>query len=211
VPPEAGETEFADTRAAFDALPKAEQERLERLTAIHCLANSRRLAGTAGYFDAVEAERFPPTEQPLIRLHEGSGRKALYIGSHAQEIVGMSKEDGEALLNELLAFATQPQFVYRHTWRVGDLVMWDNRATLHRALPFDETKYKRDLRRTATTAQGQRGPPSSTDPGRVDRIRGEEAGRALSAPAAARVAVSFLTASAVGVVCENFQLRTQPP
>jgi alpha-ketoglutarate-dependent 2,4-dichlorophenoxyacetate dioxygenase len=158
VPPEAGETEFADTRAAFDALPKAEQERLEKLTAIHCLANSRRLAGTAGYFDAVEAERFPPTEQPLIRLHEGSGRKALYIGSHAQEIAGMSREDGEALLNELLDFATQPQFVYRHTWRVGDLVMWDNRATLHRALPFDETKYRRDLRRTATTAQGQRGP-----------------------------------------------------
>jgi alpha-ketoglutarate-dependent 2,4-dichlorophenoxyacetate dioxygenase len=150
VPPEAGETEFADTRAAYDALPQAMKDRIDGMVAEHSLANSRRLAGTAGVFDAVELARFPPQRQPLVRVHEGSGRKALYIGSHAYGVVGMSPEDGEALLNELLAFATQPRFVYRHSWRIADLVMWDNRATLHRALPFDETRYKRDLRRTAT-------------------------------------------------------------
>lgn len=152
VPPEAGETEFCDTRAAYEALPASRKGEIDDLTAVHALANSRRLAGTGGVFDEIENARYPAQNQPLVRVHEGSGRKALYIGSHAGGIVGMEPEAGVALLDDLLAHATQPRFVYRHSWRVGDLAMWDNRATLHRAMPFDELRFKRDLRRTAIQA-----------------------------------------------------------
>jgi hypothetical protein len=83
-----------------------------------------------------------------VRRHPGSGRNALYIGSHASHIVGMPIEEGQELLAELIEFATQPQFVYRHKWQVGDLVIWDNRCTMHRATPFAAADYVRDMRRT---------------------------------------------------------------
>jgi len=152
IPPEAGETEFADTRAAYDALGADRQREIEGLIGVHSLANSRRLAGTGGVFDEIERARYPAQEQPVVRVHEGSGRRALYIGSHAGAVVGMETAAGQALLTDLLDHSTQPQFVYRHAWRVGDLAMWDNRITLHRALPFDDIRFKRDLRRTAIQA-----------------------------------------------------------
>ena len=149
VPPVDGETEFADTRAAFDALPDATRQRLRGLQVEHSLAHSRFLVGTETLFEAEEATRFPAVVQPLVRRQESSGREALYIGSHARQIVGWSYEDSQELLTELLEFATRPSFVYRHAWSVGDLVMWDNRVTLHRALPFDDVQHRRDLRRTS--------------------------------------------------------------
>ena len=150
VTPADGETEFADMRAAYDALSPDMKARIADLRVSHSLARSRELAGTAGVFDAEERARFPATLQPLVRRHEISGRRSLYLGSPAESIAGLSAEQGRALIDELLAFATQPRFVYRHSWTVGDLVMWDNRATLHRALPFEDQKYRRDMRRTST-------------------------------------------------------------
>jgi alpha-ketoglutarate-dependent 2,4-dichlorophenoxyacetate dioxygenase len=83
-----------------------------------------------------------------VRRHPGSGRNALYIAAHASQIIGMPRDEGRALLEELMEFARRPQFVYRHQWRVGDLVIWDNRCTMHRATPYERTDYPRDLRRT---------------------------------------------------------------
>jgi alpha-ketoglutarate-dependent 2,4-dichlorophenoxyacetate dioxygenase len=147
VPPAGGDTEFADTRAAYDALPEAIKQRLNGLVAEHSLWHSRAKLG--GYV-ATEDERnaLPSAGHPLVRRHPGSGRSALYIGSHVSHIVGMPIGEGQALLAELIAFATQPQFVYRHRWQVGDLVIWDNRCTMHRATPFEATDHVRDMRRT---------------------------------------------------------------
>jgi alpha-ketoglutarate-dependent 2,4-dichlorophenoxyacetate dioxygenase len=150
VTPVGGETEFADTRAAYDALSEEMKARIEGLQVEHSLAHSRFLVGTDKVFEAEEAERFPATVQPLVRRQEGTGRKALYIGSHAWRVVGWSYEDSQALLGELLEVATQPQFVYKHVWSVGDIAMWDNRVSLHRGLPFDDVTHRRDLRRTST-------------------------------------------------------------
>ena len=148
VPPAGGETEFADARGAYEALPAVTKAKIDTLQVEHSLAHSRFLVGTDKVFAAEEAERFPATVQPLVRAH--AGRRSLYIGSHAWRVVGWTYEDSQALLGELLAFATHPQFVYRHSWTAGDLVMWDNRTTLHRALPFDDVNHRRDLRRTSS-------------------------------------------------------------
>lgn len=147
VPPAGGDTEFADTRAAYDALPDAMKKRIEGLVAEHSLWHSRAKLG--GYVPT-EGERksYPSARHRLVRRHPGSGRNALYIAAHASHIVGMATGEGQALLAELMEFATQPQFVYRHKWRVGDLVIWDNRCTMHRATPYEATDHVRDLRRT---------------------------------------------------------------
>jgi alpha-ketoglutarate-dependent 2,4-dichlorophenoxyacetate dioxygenase len=147
IPPTGGDTEFADTRAAYDALPDATKRTLESLVAEHSLWHSSAKRG--GYMPTEEERRsYPPARHKLVQRHPGSGRNALYIGSHASHIIGMSVEDGQTLLTELIEFATQPQFVYRHEWHVGDLVIWDNRCTMHRATPFDATDHVRDMRRT---------------------------------------------------------------
>jgi alpha-ketoglutarate-dependent 2,4-dichlorophenoxyacetate dioxygenase len=147
IPPAGGDTEFADTRAAYDALPDAMKRKLEGLIAEHSLWHSRSKLG--GYMPTEEErKRYPPARHPLVRRHPGSGRNALYIASHASHIIGLPVEDGQALLGELIEFATQPQFVNRHKWHVGDLVIWDNRCTMHRATPFEATDHVRDMRRT---------------------------------------------------------------
>ncbi|MBI1737557.1 MAG: TauD/TfdA family dioxygenase [Candidatus Rokubacteria bacterium] len=153
VPPEGGETEYADLRAAWDALPAWRREGLEALVAVHDFAYSR---GTTGYADFTEAERaaVPPVPQALVRVHPATGRKALYLGSHASHIVGWPLAKGRILLLDLLAHATQPEFVYRHTWRVGDLVMWDNRCVLHRGRPWDEARHRRVMHRTTVAGAG---------------------------------------------------------
>ena len=147
IPPAGGDTEFADTRAAYDALPETMKRRLDGLVAEHSIWHSR---GKLGGYTPTEAERTlrPPARHPLVRRHPGSGRNALYIASHASHIIGMPVDDGQALLAELIAHATQPRFVYVHKWRLGDLVIWDNRCTMHRATPFAATGHVRDMRRT---------------------------------------------------------------
>jgi alpha-ketoglutarate-dependent 2,4-dichlorophenoxyacetate dioxygenase len=147
IPPDGADTQFADTRAAYDALPEATKHKIEGLTAEHSIWHSREKLG--GY-KPTEQERKdrPPARHPLVRRHPGSGRKALYIASHASHIIGWPVEDGRALLRELLEHATQPRFVYAHHWRLGDLVIWDNRCTLHRATPFESSTHVRDMRRS---------------------------------------------------------------
>jgi alpha-ketoglutarate-dependent 2,4-dichlorophenoxyacetate dioxygenase len=147
VPPDGADTEFVDTRVAYEALPAAMRAKLDGLIAEHSIWHSRAKLG--GYVPSEEERQSrPPAQHPLVRLHPGSGRKALYIASHASHILGMPVDEGRALLDELVAHATQPQFVYAHKWRVGDLLIWDNRCTLHRATPYESQAYVRDLRRT---------------------------------------------------------------
>jgi alpha-ketoglutarate-dependent 2,4-dichlorophenoxyacetate dioxygenase len=147
IPSAGGDTEFADTRAAYDGLTEAMKRRLEGLIAEHSLWHA---VAKAGHYmpTGEEREAYPPARHPVVRRHPGSGRNALYIAATASHIVGMPVEDGEALLTELIDFATQPRFVYRHMWHAGDLVIWDNRCTMHRATPFEATDHVRDMRRT---------------------------------------------------------------
>ena len=152
VPPEGGETEYADLRAAWDALPEARRRGLEGLVAEHSIVYSRSLIGYA--YPPDDAVAVPPVRQALVRTHPATGRRSLYLGSHASHIVGRPVAEGRALLRELLEFATQPAFVYRHRWRVGDLVMWDNRCVLHRGRPWDEARHRRVMRRTTVAGDG---------------------------------------------------------
>lgn len=150
LPPEGGNTEFADLRAAWDAWPRKAQ--VGHLRAIHNLGYSRVLAGSPD-LDENERKNLPPVAQDLVRTHPGSGRKSFYLASHAEFIEDMPREQGRALLDELTAFATQPQFVHAHVWKLGDLVMWDNRCIIHRAMPFDQERYIREMRRTTVAEE----------------------------------------------------------
>ena len=142
------DTEFADMRAAYDALPGEMKEQLEGLRVHHSIAHSRQTLGFE--FSADEAERLTCAIHPLVRTLPRSQRRSLYVASHASRIIDWPVPEGRLLLHDLIEHATQPEFVYRHVWRVGDLVIWDNRATMHRARPFDDTKYRRELRRVTT-------------------------------------------------------------
>lgn len=143
-----GETEFADTRAAYESLPQARRTMLEGMEAEHSLMHSRAVLGFTD-FSPEEHAALPPVRQPLVRTHPRTGRKALYLASHASRIIGLELAEGRLLLAELIEHTTRQENLYRHDWRVGDLVLWDNRATLHRGMPFDET-HARDLRRVTT-------------------------------------------------------------
>jgi len=147
-----GETEFADMRAAYDALPDTTKAAINDLVVEHDIFWSRALVGFTD-FPQSEKDKYPPSPQRLVRTHPGSKRKTLYLSAHGSHIVGWPVADGRLLLLDLAAHATQPQFVYRHEWHVGDLVIWDNRCTMHRGRPHDETKV-RDLRRATTLDQG---------------------------------------------------------
>ena len=144
-----GETEFADLRAAWDALPKARQRQLDGLVVEHSIFRSRSQIGFADFNDEI-FKQLPPVPQTLVRHHRYSGRTSLYLASHASHIIGWPVEEGRALIEELIAFATRPQFVYRHHWTLGDLVMWDNRCTMHRGRPYDDTQ-RRVLHRTTVS------------------------------------------------------------
>ena len=150
VAPVGGHTEFADQRAAYDALPAAMKKKLQGLVAEHSIATSRKKSGFTG-FNADEAKRLPPVPQVLVRTLPLNGRKSLYVASHAGRIFGMTQEDGRALLEELIAHTTQRQFVYTHRWRPHDLVMWDNRCTMHRGTDYDDLRWVRDMRRATVS------------------------------------------------------------
>jgi alpha-ketoglutarate-dependent 2,4-dichlorophenoxyacetate dioxygenase len=149
LPGSGGETEFADLRAAWDALPAARKAQLEGLVVEHSIFRSRSQIGFADFNDEISME-LPPVPQALVRHHPASGRTSLYLASHASHIIGRPVEEGRALIEELIAFATQPQFVYQHRWTVGDLVIWDNRCTMHRGRPYDDTQ-RRVLHRTTVS------------------------------------------------------------
>ncbi|HET9735311.1 MAG TPA: TauD/TfdA family dioxygenase [Burkholderiales bacterium] len=147
VPATGGETEFADLRAAYDALPPEMKPRLEGLHAPHFALHSRLWLGEK--YSQAELDAIPPAEWPLVRVHPGSKRRLLWVGVHATHVKEMAFAEGRMLLTELLEHATQREFVYRHLWQPGDSVMWDNRAVIHRGRPFDLSRH-RELRRTST-------------------------------------------------------------
>jgi alpha-ketoglutarate-dependent 2,4-dichlorophenoxyacetate dioxygenase len=148
LPPDGADTLFADQRAAYDALDEATKAKLEGLTCHHSIAYSRQTLGFE--FSAEEAEKLKGAHHPLVRTLPRAGRKSLYLASHASRIMEMSLPEGRLLLWELMQHAVQPQFVYAHKWRDGDLVIWDNRCTMHRATPFDDSRHRRELRRVTT-------------------------------------------------------------
>jgi alpha-ketoglutarate-dependent 2,4-dichlorophenoxyacetate dioxygenase len=148
VPSVAADTEFADMRAAYDALPAETKAQLEGLRAHHSIAYSRQTLGFE--FSTEEQDKLKGAVHPLVRTIPRSQRKSLYVASHASRIIDWPVPEGRLLLRDLIEHATQPEFVYRHRWRVGDLVIWDNRATMHRARPFEDTKHRRELRRVTT-------------------------------------------------------------
>lgn len=150
IPPIGGHTEFADLRAAYDTLSADMKRRLDGLVAEHSLAYSRAKTGFADFTEA-EQTTLPPVPQVVVRTIPENGRKSLYIASHAGRIQGMPEEEGRALINELLAHATQRQFVYTHRWRVHDLVMWDNRCTMHHGADFDDLRWRREMHRATVS------------------------------------------------------------
>ena len=144
-----GNTEFADMRAAYDDLDAATQARIADYICTHSIMNSRAKLGFTD-FDEGEKKGLPPVPQVLVRTHPGSGRKGLYLASHAGSIEGMPVPEGRMILMDLMEHATQPKYVYSHEWRPGDVVMWDNRCTMHRGRWHDPDDI-RDLRRTTVS------------------------------------------------------------
>jgi alpha-ketoglutarate-dependent 2,4-dichlorophenoxyacetate dioxygenase len=148
VPGSGGDTEFADLRMAYDALPDWRKKQIEGLKAKHYALHSRFLLGDTEYTDE-QKQSIPPAWWPLVQTDPRSGRKILFVGIHACEVEGMTLAEGRMLIMDLLEHATQREFVYRHRWQVGDLVMWDNTATVHRGRAFDFDE-RRELRRATT-------------------------------------------------------------
>lgn len=158
IPSRGGNTEFADMRAAWDALDEETRAEVEDLICEHSQIYSRQQLGFTD-FTAAERARFAPVRQRLVRTHPVTGRKSLYLSSHAGSIVGWPVPEARAFLRDLTEHATQRQFVYAHKWQVGDLVMWDNRQTMHRARPFPAHE-PRDMRRTTLVGDG----PTASQP-----------------------------------------------
>ena len=151
IPPVGGMTEFADMRSAWDALADEVRDKIIGRVARHSIATSRARLG----FDMSEAERaqYPAVPQALVRTHR-TGRRSIYVASHAGSIVGMDQAEAEALIDYLIEHATQRQFVHSHRWRANDLVVWDNTATMHRGRPFDDVRWPRDAQRATSLDVG---------------------------------------------------------
>lgn len=148
LPPVRADTEFADMRAAYDALDPDTQRTLEGLHVHHSIVYSRHVLGFE--FGEEERAKLKGAVHPLVRTLPATGRRSLYLASHAQHIEEMPVPEGRLLLRDLIEHATQPYFTYRHEWQPHDLVIWDNRTTMHRARPFEDKKYRRELCRTTT-------------------------------------------------------------
>lgn len=153
VPPEGGDTEFASTRAAWQALPERTRAEIENLVAVHDLAYSREKLAPGAISDEQRAA-LPPVQQALVRTNPVNGRKALLLGAHVSGIVGMNDMLGRALHDTLMEFATQPEATWRHSWRADDIVMWDNRCVLHRGHLYDERNHRRLMIRTTVAGAG---------------------------------------------------------
>lgn len=152
IPSKGGNTEFADMRAAYEALDEETKAQVEHLICEHSQIFSRQQLGFTDFTEE-ERARFKPVRQRLVRTHPVTGRKSLYLASHAGGIVGWPVPEARAFLRDLVEHATQREFVYAHRWRVGDLVMWDNRQVMHRARPFPAHE-PRDMRRTTLAGDG---------------------------------------------------------
>jgi alpha-ketoglutarate-dependent 2,4-dichlorophenoxyacetate dioxygenase len=150
IAPIGGHTEFADLRAAYDALPEDMRLKLEGLVAEHALAYSRARTGFSNFSES-ERKELPPVPQVMVRTIPENGRRSLYIASHIGHIFGMSDDESRTLVDRLIAHATQRQFVYTHRWRLHDLVMWDDRCTMHRGTDFDDLHYERDMQRATVS------------------------------------------------------------
>jgi len=147
IPPQGGDTEFCDTRCAYEDLSAAMQSELAGLTACHSLIYSRALTGFTAWTDE-ERVRFAPIERPLVHRHAESGRLALCLASHIGAIKPLTAEQWWPLLQSLMSAATAPASVYAHRWQAGDLLLWDNRCTMHRVRPYDQLRHRRDMRST---------------------------------------------------------------
>lgn len=145
IPPEGGDTDYCDTRLLWETMTADEQGRLAQLVCRHDGFTSRRRYGIRDWPQEL-LDSYPPVDRPLVTPHTFTRRHALTIGSYVDRVLGMPAEESERLLQELLERATAPAFVYSHRWAEDDLILWDNRATLHRATPFDLTRYPRDMR-----------------------------------------------------------------
>jgi len=148
IPAVDADTEFADMRAAYDELDGATQAKLEGLKVHHSIAYSRATLGFE--FSEEERAKLQGAVHPLVRTNPRTARRSLYLASHASHVVGWPVPEGRLLLRDLTEHATQSRFVYRHSWRAADLVIWDNLATMHRARPFDDSAHRRELRRVTT-------------------------------------------------------------
>lgn len=153
VPPHGGNTEFADMRAAYDALDERTRAKIENLICEHSQIFSRMQLGFTDY-QPEEREGMAPVRHRLVRTHASTGRKSIYLSAHIGGIVDWPIPEALAFIRDLAEHATQREFVHAHSWRAGDLVIWDNRCTMHRVRSFDDLEYPRDLRRTTTRAEG---------------------------------------------------------
>jgi alpha-ketoglutarate-dependent 2,4-dichlorophenoxyacetate dioxygenase len=147
IPKAGGDTQFADMRAAYDALDDATRAEIADMVTHHSLIYSRGQLGFAE-FTPDEKEKFAPVRQRLVRTNQATGRKSIYLSSHIGEIEGMPRPEAMALIRDLVEHATRPEFVHTHRWRLHDIVMWDNRQTMHRARRYNDTGEVRDMRRT---------------------------------------------------------------
>lgn len=148
VPPVRADTEFADMRAAYDALDDAMKATIDSLQVHHSIAYSRHVMGFD--FSPEEREKLKGADHPLVLANVRTGRRSLYLASHAESVLDMPVPEGRLLLRDLIEHATQPRFVHAHVWQPDDFVIWDNLATMHRARPFDDRKYRREMCRTTT-------------------------------------------------------------
>lgn len=148
IPPVRADTEFADMRAAYAALDEATKTLIADLHVHHSIVHSRQTMGFE--FSAEEAAKLPGAAHPLVRTFEDSPRKSLYLASHASRIIEWEVPEGRLLLRDLMEHAVQSAFCHHHVWELGDLVIWDNRSTMHRARPFDDKRFKRELTRVTT-------------------------------------------------------------
>jgi alpha-ketoglutarate-dependent 2,4-dichlorophenoxyacetate dioxygenase len=160
VPGKGGNTEFADMRAAYDALDAATKAEIEDLVCEHSIVFSREQIGFAVEADPNDAEKLRPVRHRLVVTHPVTGRKSLYLASHIGGIVGWPVPEARAFIRDLMEHATKPEFVYVHKWRVNELVMWDNRTVMHRARRFDDLHEVRDLRRTSIKGTGVTAAPA---------------------------------------------------
>jgi alpha-ketoglutarate-dependent 2,4-dichlorophenoxyacetate dioxygenase len=172
VPPAGGQTSFASMRAAYDALSTEQQAELETLAAEHWFVYSRSLTTKDDFLTEAQKAETPPVPQALVVQNPRNGRKSIYTASHAYRVLGWDQARGRAFLDALTEHATQPEFVYSHSWRAGDLVMWDNRAVQHRGSAYDFKNHRRVMVR-ATVA------------GHTPTITAEEVARRTALAAAA--------------------------